>query len=495
MDDIRQRLLASFPELKTFSHAASREGIGFYIVGGAIRDLLIGTDPKDVDFVPERRDCARAMAELFVRFVGGALVEFQSHGDIFRVVFKTRIFDFTELQGEDIEADLKRRDFTINAMALCLDDAVSCDTPLHIIDPLDGRKDIENKIIRLCRPGTFDDDPLRIMRLFRFAFKLGFEMDGFSYRLIPQKMELLKRVSPERIRDELMELMHIDSSASALEAMEGVGLLTFLFPAMESMKGFPQNDFHHLDVYSHTIAAISELEKPSLFESPRLAPFKERAMEHIHTKFNTGRSRLGLMKLALLFHDLGKPASASYDETGRLHFIGHEKISDTVAREYLNWLRLSRREISFVLGLIKGHMRPGQISPDSKNLHRQVYRYFREFGADGIDLAILSIADRLAARGPAVSDEMVDNEYAICAELLDTFFNRSQLIARPEKFISGRQLIDDLGVAPGPRVGILLDRIEEAQVDGRVTDFDSAVAYAKQLISRFESEGESTPPN
>lgn len=489
LPDIREKLVALFPELKTFSDAAEKEGIGFYIVGGALRDVLLGIDPKDIDFVPEVHETARAMAELFVKCVGGTLVEFQSHGDIFRVVYKGRNFDFTELQGPDLEADLKRRDFTINSLALCLEETVDyCSHPLQIIDPMGGIDDIEAKLVRVNSPGVFDDDPLRILRLFRIAFKLGFEMDSFSYRLIPQKISNLERVSPERVRDELMELMHVTGTATALEAMEGVGLLTWLFPALAVTKGFPQNDYHHLDVFSHTLAVIKEFENPELFEDPRLKPFEERTIGHLRSTFPSGRTRLSLIKFAMLMHDIGKPDSATYDEKGRLHFIGHEKVSADLAKEYLLGLRFSKREMNYMLQLIDGHMKPGQIHLESGNLHKQIYRYFRDFGETGVDLAIFSLADRLAARGPIVTKEMIDAEYDICVKLIDTYFNRAQLIKRPPKLISGRTIIDDLGVEPGPRVGILLNRIEEAQVDGHVTDVESAIAFAKELIEAYNSK-------
>ena len=489
MQDIRETLVTLFPELKPFSDAALKAGIGSYIVGGALRDVLLGRKPKDIDFVPEEAGSCRALAELFVRYVGGTLVEFHSHGDIYRVIHGDHNYDFTELQGPDIQADLRRRDFTINSLGLCLNETVDfCSHSLDIIDPVGGINDLEAKVLKISNPGVFDDDPLRILRFFRIAYKLGFEMDSFSYRMIPQKIDGLQRVSPERIRDELMQLMSFTGTAKALEAMEGIGLLTWLFPALVVTKGFPQNDYHHLDVFSHTLAAIGELENPGLFEDPRLKPFAGRIIAHINSAFSTGRLRFSLMKLAMLLHDIGKPDSVSQDENGRIHFIGHEKISAHIAKEYFSALRFSKREMSYMLLLVDGHMRPGQIHLESNNLHKQVYRYFREFGDAGVDMAIFSLADRLAARGPDVTREMVDAEYGICAELLDTFFNRAQLIARPPKLISGRTLIDELGVQPGPRIGILLDRIEEAQVDGRITDAAGAEAYAKQLIESYDSE-------
>lgn len=489
MQDIREILVSLFPELKPFSDAALKEGIGSYIVGGAVRDVLLGREPKDIDIIPEEPGSGRALAELFVRHVGGTLVEFHSHGDIYRVMHKDHAYDFTELQGPDIVADLKRRDFTINSLALCLTETVDhCSYSLEIVDPVGGVDDIKAKVMKINSPGVFDDDPLRILRFFRIAYMLGFEMDGFSYRMIPQKIEGLQRVSPERIRDELMQLMSFIGTAKALEAMEGIGLLTWLFPALAVTKGFPQNDYHHLDVFSHTLAAIGELENPELFEDPRLKPYAERITAHIQSAFSTGRLRFSLMKLAMLMHDIGKPPTASQDENGRLHFIGHEKDSAQMAKEYFTTLRFSKREMSYMLLLIEGHMRPGQIHLESNNLHKQVYRYFREFGDAGVDMAVFSLADRLAARGPDVTEEMIDAEYGICVELLDTFFNRAQLIARPPKLISGRTLIDELGVQPGPRVGILLDRIEEAQVDGLFTDAAGAKAYAKQLIESYDSE-------
>ena len=488
---LREKLLSIFPELQEFVAITANSVAQFYIVGGALRDIILGIKPKDIDFVPDKPGAAGEMAKQFVEHIGGVVIEFHSHGDVYRVIHGGRSFDFTELQGGDINADLNRRDFTINSMALRLTDAVDKSKPLEIIDPMRGQADIAGRVVRINNPGVYDDDPLRIMRLFRFAYKLDFRMDDFSYRIIPQKIFGLDRISPERIRDELFELLSFNRTAKALEAMEGVGLLTWLFPALAASKGFPQNDFHHLDVYSHTLAAIEELEDPHLLDDARLIGYRKKMRERLWTRFASGHCILSLMKLAMVLHDIGKPACVTQDESGRLHFIGHEKLSAEMAREYLNDLRLSKREISYILKLIEGHMRPGQIHLESNNLHKQLYRYFKDLGVEGADMAIFSLADRLAAKGPAVTDDMIDREYEICRLLLDTLFNRSQLIAKPPKLMTGRILIEELGIRPGPMVGLLLDGIEEAQLDGSVTTTDGALEYARRLIRVF-SEG--NPP-
>ncbi len=493
MKDIRRQLVATFPELKHFITLMGERDIRFYIVGGALRDLLIGVQPKDIDFVPDREAEAGVMAKLFADRIGGVMVEFHSHGDVYRVIHNGRSFDFTELQGRNIDEDLRRRDFTINSLALCVMNASDMSKPITLLDPMNGLGDIDAKLVKINNDKVYDDDPLRIMRLFRFAYRFGFRVDDFSYRLIPQKLFGLDRVSGERIREELAELLRFNGAAKALEAMEGVGILSRLFPLIAGMKGFPQNDYHHLDVFSHTIEAISALENPDLLTDPRIAPYADRIQERFFWEFPSGHSRMSLVKLAMLFHDIGKPGTASYDDNGRLHFIGHEKLSVSMVKDYLVNLRMSRRETHYILMLIDGHMRPGQINLDSPNVHKQVYRYFKEFGPEGVELAMFSLADRLAARGPAVSEEMIDWEYDICAKLLDTFFNRSQLIARPPKLLSGRDLIEKLGVEPGPRVGILLDRIEEAQIEGSVKDTEGALAYASQLIESFEANANNSP--
>jgi len=485
---LREKLLLIFPELKEFSAVTANAGVGFYIVGGALRDIILGIRPKDIDFVPDKPNAAGEMAKLFVEHIGGVVIEFHSHGDVYRVIHGGRSFDFTELQGNDIDADLKRRDFTINSMALHLTNVVNRSDPIGIIDPMGGQADIAAKVVRINNPYVYDDDPLRIMRLFRFAYKFDFRIDDFSYRLIPQKLFGLERISPERIRDELFELLSFTGTAKALEAMEGVGLLTRLFPALGVAKGFPQNDFHHLDVYSHTLAAIEELENPRLLEDPRMAGFEKKMRDRLQAKYQSGHCILSLMKLGMILHDIGKPGCATQDEKGRLHFIGHEKLSALMAKEYLIDLRLSKREISYVLKLIDAHMRPGQIHLESNNLHKQLYRYFKDLGVEGADLALFSLADRLAARGPAVTEEMINREYEICRLLFDTFFNRAQIIAKPPKLMTGRMLIEELGVKPGPRVGLLLDKIEEAQIDGTIANTTAAIAYAKELIRLFERE-------
>ena len=337
-----------------------------YLVGGCIRDTLIGNHQiSDLDIAVEGDgfQIAREVTDkLSVKASFVALDKDRRTGRI--VVSKPPhiTVDISSFKGSTINQDLCHRDFTINSIAAHLWDVINGRVCEAIIDPLRGRQDLEQKTIRMCSPNSFTEDPLRMLRAFRFSSQLGFGICPETLLGIQKSAALIQSVSGERVRDELEILFRSNRSAKIIEQMAESSLLWEILPELKPSRGFDQNAFHHLDVWGHTIEALENLETiidnlPTFFGS-----LSEKVFNYIYEQPVTDRPRQWLLKLAILFHDSGKPFSLSVDENGKRRFIGHEKISKTLFLAAGTRMKLASRELSEVSSWIEGHMRPSMLT-------------------------------------------------------------------------------------------------------------------------------------
>ena len=455
-----------------------------YLVGGAIRDHLMGrTLAADVDLAvnADGFDVARGVADLSRERV--TFVPLDRESGTARLVLRCEgspTVDISTLKGADIGEDLRNRDFTINAIAVSVKELLESATP-HLIDPTGGRADIERKLVRICSPWAFRDDPLRIIRAFRFKAVLGFDITLETLDLVPQFLEGLEQTAPERIRDELFAILSSNAAFPALQEMEAWGLMDLLFPELVPMKGCSQNEYHHLDVWNHSLDTVRRLEQLLKDLPGGFGDLAEIVGSFAKQEPVKGRSLGGLLKLAALFHDSGKPATRTIDANGRVRFFGHEKVSRRLFEERALALKLANREISSAGEWIAGHLRPTILTSRSAS-RRAIYRLYRKFRTDVIGLFVLYLADLGASRGPARGRDEDEEALRAVNSALQTYLDYEA--APKESLINGRDVMSMFGLAPGPYLGSILKRIAELQGMGEITTREQAVDAAREFLAR-----------
>jgi poly(A) polymerase len=475
LDDPRVRIV-----LRTVSALSSES----YVVGGAIRDEVIGRSAgTDVDVTVQgdgmeiARQVARAMQP------ESGFVPLDRERGTGRVVLtgpQPVTIDISSFKGRDIYEDLQRRDFTINALAVKVLDLLGSHQAFSILDPTGGVTDLEEKRVRACYKDAFLDDPVRILRTFRFGCALGFSIDSQTLDLMPTTIENMSDAAPERIRDEFLSVLSCSASAAAVREIDQVGGLDVLFPELIPMKGCPQNDYHHLDVWGHTLEALERLE--AMIAHPReiFEDHDRNVAAYLEEEPVLGRSRTALLKLALLFHDSGKPATATIDADGRTRFFGHEKISRDLFQIVGRRLKLAKRELSVVSEWIEGHMRPA-ILMDASVSKRALYRLWRKFGREISGLFLLFLADLGASQGPARLKDDDKRAQQRVREVLGLF---GDMDTRHPPLLNGRDLMTLFNIAPGPYLGRLLKELADLHLCGDISSKEQAIAAARKLIMK-----------
>lgn len=457
-----------------------------FLVGGAVRDALLGASSRlelDLAVKGDGLTIAGRLADMFVRAV--TLVPLDPKRGAVRIALKGNppgSLDICSFKGKNLEADLRARDFTMNAVALCLRDALR--GVVETIDVLGGVKDIDQTLIRACSPDSFADDPLRILRAFRFRAVLGFDITPDTLRMMVAAAPMLTRVSAERVRDELAIILSSAVASRTLGEMDQCRVLDLVFPELAPLKGVEQNSHHHLDVFLHTLEAVRQLE--SLMKDP--AVFQDYAAEvrrYTDVPLTSGRPQRWLLHVAALLHDTGKPATKFTDQDGRIRFFGHERISAVLAEAACKRLKLSIKETRVVVRLVENHMRPMALCrpPVSR---RTIFRLYRDLGNDLAGLLLLFLADIEASQGPARSAQSMED--ARQGVLQAAAFRRAESTPGPPPLLTGKDIIDECGVSPGPLVGVLLALVEEARGVGEITTRAHALDLVAARLARKEED-------
>jgi poly(A) polymerase len=458
---------------------AVREALGdepAWVVGGAVRDRLLGRADADddVDLVVEA-DPRRA-ARRIARAAGGAAFELSDAFGGWRVVGPGQAWqvDVTPMQGASLAADLAARDLTVNAMA----------EPLRggeIVDPHGGRDDLAARTLRMVSAGAFAADPLRTLRVARLACELGFAVDPETVAAARAHAEGLARVSPERVFAELKLIVGSEAAVDGLAWMDELGLTPVVLPELAALRGVGQNPYHHRDVHGHTLevldAAIAIERDPSAAFGDDLAP-AVRAL--LAEPLSDGLTRAGGLRFGALLHDAAKPGTRVELPGGRVGFPGHDVQGAVLARDVLTRLRASERLRAHVAALTRHHLDLGFLVHRAPLDRRAVYRYLRDTAPVAADVTLLSVADRLATRGRK-ADEAIARHLALARELLaEALAERAAVPAPP--LVRGDELAGALGIAPGPRLGELLDAIAEARFAGEIGTAEEAVGLARGLL-------------
>ncbi|MEI7474333.1 MAG: HD domain-containing protein [bacterium] len=447
------------------------ENSKIWVVGGTIRDFLLKKDWLDTDYVltgVKAFDFAKKMAEK----LNGYFVPLDEHYDIARIVLedKKTTLDFAAALNNDILKDLERRDFTINAMAFSLNDN-------KFIDLFNGVDDLNNKKITAISEKNIIDDPLRILRAYRCAAQTGFSIEEDTLLLIKKHQSLIHNVAIERVKAELIKLFEGAFSAENLFLMKETAFLFEIFPEMSPQLKVPPNLHHHLPLIEHSIEVVKQLEI-MVKDSP------DWVKEHLNEEIVYGSTRLSLLKIAALLHDLGKPDTWTIDEEGRHRFIKHEEIGAGLALPLLRRMTFSKVAIKVIEKLIKFHLYPSQILKEETITEKSILRFYRRIEKEVPELIIIAMADRLSARGAEITDDIVNKNISGLQELLEKYHNISENMITIPKLISGDDVMKLLNINKGPKVGIVLKALNEAQISGDINNYDQAIEFVKNI--KFE---------
>lgn len=488
------------PAFTALLEALTAQHASVHIVGGAVRDLLLGRTHTvtDLDLVVESPRDTLALARRVADQLGWAYYALDEARDVARLVFTpgsgARLMaDIAAMRGDSIEVDLSLRDFTVNALAIS--------NPLtapRLVDPTQGQRDLAARLVRRVNSVSLADDPIRLLRAVRFAAQLDFDIEHDTAMQIRRLSGYLSQVSPERIRDELWKSLDLPRPTFAVRQWDALGLLPLVLPEVAKLQGVRQSWPHVHDVYEHSLAATAHMSaliawitgQPSSADemlTARLAPFRFQLRRHVDTPLAAGRSRGSWLVWMALLHDIGKPSTRTveFPEPGlrRARFIGHEQAGADMAVHRLNALRFSRAEVELAQTVILNHMRPHHLhaSFDGQSISpRATFRFFRDIAArradrqPGLDVLLLALADVQATYGapPPDWDAYLDH----IASLLT--FGLSPQTANVQSLVNGAQLMQRFSLSPGAQIGALLEYLLDAQMAGELTTQEDAYRAA-----------------
>jgi len=455
---------------------AARELLGgerAWLVGGAVRDRLMHRLVDDVDLVLDGD--VRAAARHLAVGVGGPAFPLSDAFGGWRVIAPGRDWhiDLVPLRGGSIEADVGLRDFTVNAIAEPLGGG-------PLVDPHDGSGDVARRRLRMVAERTFADDPLRVLRLARFACELGLEPEPGTVAAARAHAMGVAGVAQERVLAELKRVVAAPAVLDGFALMNRLGLYEAILPELAACRGMAQNRFHHLDVHDHTFAALQvavdlEAQPAALVGEENAAAVAALLAEPLAD----GLTRGVALRFGALLHDIAKPPTRGVLADGRVTFIGHDAVGAQLGREILARWRASERLRAHVAALTRSHLRLGFLVHEQPLSRRTVYRYLSACEPVSVDVTLLTICDRIATRGDN-SGAAITAHLALAREVL------SDALAwhadpRPEPLVRGDDLALELGIQPGPRLGTLLAAIAEARWAGEVATRERAVALARSL--------------
>jgi poly(A) polymerase len=456
-----------------------REALGgerAWLVGGALRDRLLGRPTPDLDVVVDGD--VRGAARRLGRGLGGASFELSDQFGAWRIVARDRGWqvDLTPLQGGSLEADLGARDLTVNAMAEPLSGG-------ELVDPFGGAHDLAERRLRMVSPAAFAADPLRTIRVARLATELRFEVEPATAEAVRAHAAALRDVAPERVFAELRRIVAADDAVDGVNLVDELGLTTAVLPELTELRGVEQTAYHHRDVHGHTLEVLQatiDLERdPSsaLGDDDLAAPVQALLAEPLADQLTRG----GALRFGALLHDVAKPRTRTEFPDGRIGFPNHDEQGAEMARAALARLRASERLRAHVAALTRHHLRLGFLVHDMPLDRRAIYRYLVACEPVEADVTLLSVADRLATRGRK-ADEAIARHLELARQVLSEALARRAAGTLPP-LVRGDELAAELGIARGPRLGQLLAMIAEARFAGEVSTRDEALALARSALA------------
>lgn len=517
MDNELRSCLISLPFIKTIKDISDELDTKVYIAGGIVRDMIIrrlkgidsATNPLkqfpgevlDLDFI------IKGDALLFGKKVGdaigGSFFPLDEERSVSRVVVKKPevrsqklevheeiILDFSRIRGNSIEDDLRIRDFTVNSIALSLDNLFS-NSGLELIDPSGGVDDIKKRIIKVYDKSALDDDPLRMLRAVRFESRLDFAMDGTLETFIKEGGYRLKSSAGERVRSELFNILSCKSSHRYIQKLKDLCLLKEIIYESEFMENLEQESHHRYLLWEHSLNTLKALEV--LLENiRRIFPDRHPGIDELLSMLLEHKiSYREVLKLSAILHDAGKPQVKIVDEQGEPGFINHEKFSAEIGENLCQRLKLGNNTCRIMSSIIRNHMRPIVLSRKRDITNREIFIFFRDTQKEGVLICLLSIADIHATRGSGIFDDIADDIEGLARRMLDFYFENF-ITQMNSPLITGNEIMEILGLQSGPEIGAILKEIGEYRAEGIITDKEDAIKF---IITRNRTVTSSKPEN
>ncbi len=442
-----------------------------FLIGGFVRDILMDKDSHDRDLIiieDELEIFAKDLADK----INAYFIELDAVNNIYRLVLEDKInyIDIAKPIENDFEKDIKRRDLTINAIAYDINKE-------QFIDIVGGINDIKNKKIKGISPQNFEDDPLRLLRIFRFYANTGFDLDKSLIKIVKENYKDINKPAKERITAEILKLFEGKYASDALLKMDECNLLEEIFPIYKEVKKIPSNSHHHLDLFHHLAETVKQLQ--TLYENS-----EEEIKKYLDLEKGFGVKTIAFLKMAGFLHDIGKPSCWTIEEeTGRHRFIKHDEIGSKLVVPILKNLKFSKKQIEYIKKLIKFHIYPSSMMSAPDVTDKAYMKFYRKMDDCVIDVIFLAEADRLSARGEKVTQEMVDRNISNLSWLLSNYLKMKDNIKPIDKFLDGTDIMEILGISQGPELGKIINALKEAQISGDVNTKQEAIDFVKKFYN------------
>jgi len=435
-----------------------------WIVGGAVRDAVLGREVSDLDLAVAGDPGTAAQG------IGEHAFELSAEFGTWRVAASSQGWqiDVTALRGGSIEADLAERDFTIGAVAVPLSGG-------EPIDPYGGLTDLADKRLRAVGEASFTADPLRLLRAARLAAEMVLEIEERTVALAQAAAARAADPAGERQLAELRQLMGGPDPLRGLRLLDELELTPAVLPEVAELQGVEQGPNHHLDVYGHTVAVLEHALEVELdlerFAGDRAAEVEALLDEPLADEV----SRRTALRFGALFHDIAKPQTKA-ERDGFVGFRGHDQVGAEVIGRICKRLRASRKLTQHLQALALHHLRLGFLIPEMPLPPRRVHAYLRATEPVAVDVTLLTVADRLSARGkgPIASPEMVAAHLQLAREMIAAALDWRRE-GPPQPLLRGDEVAAELGIEPGPELGSALAELEAAQYAGEITDREGAL--------------------
>lgn len=484
-----------------------------YYVGGCVRDSFLKRYSGDIDLTMPKARVKEAAFKLAKKLKASAF-EMDPEFCVWRLTAKSGLqVDLCAFVGEDIKQDLKRRDFTINALAypvgaplkIKIKKAGKKQTVLltklnqdNILDLNGGIADIKNKIIRANTPSVFKEDPLRLLRAFRTQAEIKFTPEQGTFALIKKYSPFLWQAAGERIQEELKRMLRQDGTVKLLKQMDETGILTTLLPELEKQKTCALCYYGEGGVFTHTLKVVERMEF-LLNNLPKAFP-------KFYRKLKPYVQDIAVYKLTALLHDIAKPATAKMFG-GRLRFFHHEEQGSLMAEKFLKQIKMSNDEQRLICKMIYYHLRPSNLASNEIVTDKGIYKFFKELGDACIPMLLLCWSDYTSyvrpmqvyhlmrkSTLPVMTIEEAKQKQntgktlrhmQMLNFLFGKYFNEAKRFVAPPKIIDGKDVMEVLGIPPGPRIGHILEALTLAQVEGKISDRPSALKFLSDNKKTF----------
>ena len=446
------------------------KNIRVLLVGGVIRDFCLGKKNFDKDIIVLDED-AKIFSQNLAKYLDATFIPLDEENKIYRIVLKDKInfIDITNPIENNLEKDLARRDLRMNAIAFDLKEN-------KFIDIFGGFDDLKNEQINIISEQNLIDDSLRLLRVIRFQAVTGFNVSENLKQILKKYSHLINKPAKERVNYELMKLFDGSYTVEALKTMEECGILYELLPVFKDVQKVPPNSHHHLPLIGHSIETVRQIEN---FYKISNSVVKN----HLNSVDFGGFRRLAYLKLAGFMHDIGKYYCWTIDkDSGRHRFIKHEYIGAEMAPSILRDLKFSKKQIEYITEMIKYHIYPSHVIATEGLSEKVKLRYIRKIGENVIDNIFVAMADRLSARGKAVSDEVVKKNISGLQELLGFYLKIKETLKPLPKLLSGEEIMNLTGIKPSKMLGEIISELHEEQFNGNIVDKNQAINFIKNKL-------------